>query len=294
MARTVFREQSAPSTVAFVDSPMTAVMETWRLGDNHLFCASMTSNHLSRTARDVRRGPTGTIGIAVQTFGVARFEQDGDQRIVRPGDMMVVELDAPYEFGWAGWGCSRCLHIPTSDVGLTGTQIREAARRLTTSPLYAIVRRHIDDLCIDRDDEVPGLATESLAASSNALIRCLLAPHDPAPDDADIDRWVRRVDTFLTDHLTDPDLSIGAVAGHLDTPVSEVTRLAAVAGVDVPRWITAKRLHRAHADLRRRRTEPDAAFARAHGFADLATFEASFRDLYGLTPRTWWEIRHES
>lgn len=125
MARTVFREQSAPSTVAFVDSPMTAVMETWRLGDNHLFCASMTSNHLSRTARDVRRGPTGTIGIAVQTFGVARFEQDGDQRIVRPGDMMVVELDAPYEFGWAGWVS---LDVCTSRHPTSGSPAHRSAR----------------------------------------------------------------------------------------------------------------------------------------------------------------------
>ena len=295
VARAVFEEQSAPSTVAFVDSPpMAAVMEAWRLGDNHLFCASMTSNRLRRSAHDVRRGPTGIIGIAVQTFGVAQFEQQGFQQVVRPGDMVVVDLDSPYEFGWAGWGRSRCLQIPTPSVGLTGTQLRDAARRVAASPLYGLVRRHINDLCIDRDIEVPDLAANALGSASITLIRTLLVSADLDADSADDpDLFIVRANAFLVDHLADPGLTVDAIADHLGMRVSEVTRLAAAAGVDVPRWIEGNRLNRVHTDLLHSPSGPDLAFARAHGFTDLASLDASFRNSYGLAPRTWWEIRRE-
>ncbi|GAB88231.1 helix-turn-helix domain-containing protein [Gordonia rhizosphera] len=300
VARTVLQEQSAPSTVSFDDSPdVVAVMEAWDLGDAGLFCASMTGNRLRRTARDVRTGPAGTVGVAVQTFGVGRFEQFGHQRVVRAGDIMIVDLDAPYDFGWRGWGRSRCLHVPAETLGLSHEQIRSAAIHIDASPLYPIVRRHIDDLCIGRDAEVPAGAARSLGASSVTLVRSLLTTtrardeedeEGAAPDPALL---VRRVDHFLASHLIDPDLTVGAIAAGVGVSEPDLLRTTMEAGVDLLRWIEARRLSLARAALADSPTRPDPAFARAHGFPDLGSFAAAFSMSYGLDPRDWWALRDE-
>ncbi len=295
VARTVLQEQSAPSTVSFDDSPdVVAVMEAWDLGDAGLFCASMTGNRLRRTARDVQTGPAGTVGVAVQTFGVGRFEQFGVQRVVRAGDIMVVDLDAPYDFGWRGWGRSRCLHVQTETLGLSHEQIRSAAARIDASPLNPMVRRHIDDLCVGRDAEVPAGAARSLGASSVTLVRSLLttttARDEATPDPA---RLVRRVDHFLASHVTDPDLTVGAIAAGVGVPEPDLLATTAEAGVDLHRWIEARRLSLARRALADSPTGPDPAFARSHGFPDLGSFTAAFLTSYGLDPRDWWALRDE-
>lgn len=273
---------------------MAALMESWAIGDASLFCASMTGNRLHRNARDIRRGPAGTIGVAVQAFGVGRFEQHGRRQVVRPGDLMVVDLDAPYDFGWAGWGRSRCLHVPTTMLGLTHAQIRSAAPLIADNPLYAIVRRHVDDLCVGRDAEVPTSAAHSLGVASVTLIRTLLTVAGSRSREVrDPDALLRKIDRYVGANLADPGLSCDTIALYVGMAGHELLRITGEAGVDLPRWIEAKRLSAARDALRTSATGPDPVFAQAHGFTDLASFARAFTHSYGIGPRGWWEIRNE-
>ncbi|MFE0752090.1 hypothetical protein [Gordonia sp. NPDC058843] len=113
---------------------MVAVMEAWRFGRVNLFCASMTGNQLTRSRRNIRSGPAGNVAVAWQEFGVARFEQHGRRREVRPGNLMLVDLDRPYGFSWPGWGRSRCLNVPLDALSADHDGLRRAADRLGHSP----------------------------------------------------------------------------------------------------------------------------------------------------------------
>lgn len=175
-AQATFREQSAPSTIEFHGAAgMSAVMEAWSFGHASVFRATMTGNRLVRSAEDVRRGPNGRIGIAVQECGIGRFEQHGRQQIVRPGELMVVDLDAPYDFGWSGMGGSRCVHVPFDAVAMSRHDLRDAVSRLQTSPLYDLMRRHITDLDIAGDTEIAGPVATALGESTLALATTFLS-----------------------------------------------------------------------------------------------------------------------
>lgn len=295
VARTVFGEQAAPSTVTFAgETRMVAVMEAWRFGRVNLFCASMTGNQLTRSRRNIRSGPAGNVAVAWQEFGVARFEQHGRRREVRPGNLMLVDLDRPYGFSWPGWGRSRCLNVPLAALGTGHDELRRAADRLGHSPVYPLLRRHIRGLCLGREDEVPSSAADSLGNATIALVRALIetAAHDdpPMPDHDGVRDLVGAV---IDSRLHDPDLDAASVTASCGLSRVEACGRLAESGIDLDRWIAARRVAAAGAALRASDVPPDADFAMSLGFSDLRSFVDAFVLTHGMTPRLWWEAHGE-
>ncbi len=296
IAKVVFQEQSAPSTVRFdTTGGMSAVMEAWSFGGASMFRASMTGNHLLRSPRHVRDGPSGKIALAVQERGIGRFEQFGVQRLIRPGDLMVVDLDMPYEFGWAEIGSSRCVHVPFEKLGLSHTEFLDAAGRLHASPLYDTVRRHIVGLCIDRDGEIGGDSCEALGVSTLSLSRALLvSAYDPDADlHRDQDVSLPRIRAHIRERLADPRLTLESIARNYGFTAAELRQWTRERGLDLEQWILAERLHGVRDNLRRSPAPPDAELALRWGFVDLPELRAAFLDNYGIGIGQWWEIRHE-
>ena len=104
---------------------------------------------------------------------------------------------------------------------------------------------------------------------------------------------MRRIDALLADHIADLDLTVAFVADAVGVTECELRRIASEEDVDVQRWIVGARLSRARRDLMSAPAEPDALFAREHGFRDLAALVVAFTTTYGLTPYAWWEMRAE-
>ncbi len=73
------------------------------------------------------------------------------QRVVRSGDLMVVDITRPFDFSWSGPGSSTSVQVPTAELGLSMETVQRAADNLQRSPLYGLVSRHLVDMTRDAD-----------------------------------------------------------------------------------------------------------------------------------------------
>lgn len=93
---------------------------------------------------------------------------------------------------------------------------------------------------------------------------------------------------FVLDHLTDPGLSVDAVARRFGVSGRYVTRVFADAGRPPPAtFLREERLRRAVRLLDGEHRPTVAAVAARCGFADTTTFTRAFRRRFGVTPGAW-------
>ncbi|GAA3713975.1 hypothetical protein [Gordonia hankookensis] len=285
-----FQLQSFPARVTFDPcDDITAVMELWRYGTVSVFRARTTGHRLSRTSTHIRRGPTATLAIAVQETGVGHLEQHGAEESFRPGDLMVVDLDAPYVAGWDGTGAARSIRVPMQDAGVHPGELPELIRRIRASPLHGIVARHIWELC-DTDSPADRRTRGLVGAAGSALVHGLFATvRDPA-DQIRSDALMTMVADFVRSHLTDPGLSAGMIADNLGVSVTELRQLATSEQFDLDRWMLAERLRLARHVIARQGCQMRADQSRSLGFADRAHFAEEFSAAYGLSPQEWLQV----
>ncbi|MDY6808387.1 MAG: helix-turn-helix domain-containing protein [Actinomycetota bacterium] len=289
------QEQSVPSTVRLADeAAVSSRMDVWTYGAASIFRAEMTGFRLIRTPRQISSGPGEMLAIAVHEKCVGMQEQFGTQRYAHPDELMLMDLNSTYDYQLAGMGASRCLHVPVEAVGLPHEVIRTAAERLPASPLYRMVLNHIDALTVHAETLSTGHAAHALGETSIDLVRTLLA----SAYDIDYARGsmtemlLPRIRAYVRRHLTDPALSPAAIASAHGISQRRLFKLCAAADFSLEQWIIAERLDRARDELARpdMREIPVAVIARRCGFVNDSHFSRRFRQLYGLSPRTWRQM----
>jgi hypothetical protein len=160
-------------------------LDLWEFGSARLFTARSTGVTLVRDARAAGGASYEAVAIGVQGLGSGRHETSSGQRIVRSGELMMVDITRPFDFSWSGTGSSTSLQVPISDLGLPVRVVQRAAERLRRSPLYRIVSRHIVDLTADADtlsaSRWPPTSVTRAPTSSGHCWRTLRARATPAP-----------------------------------------------------------------------------------------------------------------
>ncbi|MFI5912168.1 helix-turn-helix domain-containing protein [Dactylosporangium sp. NPDC051541] len=186
------------------------------------------------------------------------------------------------------------LLVDRARLGLPAEAVRAAAPRLTASPLYGLVLRHVTHLPALLDRVGPGPAVALLGSSAVELVRALVATVS-APDEA----WLRaaaagtlfdRIAGFVGDHRRDADLSAARLAAEHGVSVRAVYAAFAARGERLAAWVIRERLRGAHAELAERPDATVAAVAGAWGFTDARHFARRFRAEYGMSP-TQWRLR---
>ncbi|MEU7632402.1 helix-turn-helix domain-containing protein [Nocardia sp. NPDC049220] len=291
------QEASVPSHVV-LDPPedrVHATFDVWQFGEASVFRARTSGIQLIRTPKQVRCSPAPVLAVAVQQAGNGRYEQGSVQRVIQPGDLHVMDLNAPYDFSWRGEGTSTCLHVPLDQLGLSAELIRQAATRVQDSPHYRLVANHIVALTTDAD----ALSTDPAAALSGCasieLIRGLLL--SAGSDDGSgavvaSDIVLSRIRAYVRRSLADPDLGAEQIARAHNMSVRQLYKICANADYSLEQWIISQRLEQVREDL----TKPDnrhrtiSMIARRWGFRDPSHFARRFRAAYGLPPREWRTI----
>lgn len=292
---TAMQENSAPSNVVLEDpASVSSLMEVWSYGEASVFRSRMSGMQLLRTHRQATRDPSPLVAIAVQETAVARYEQRGVQRLVAPGDLMVVDLNSEYDYAWQTFGSSRCLHVPIARLGLPYDVIRAATTRPLRGPLAALVANHISALTVDGDRLSGGPDAHALGEASIDLARALFASMsdgDAARRTA-ADTLMTRIRTHVRQHLGDPTLSAESIAAAHHISPRRLYELCATSGIGLEQWIIDERLHRARELLSwpRSRAVPIATIARRCGFTSHAHFSRRFRALFGVTPSEWRQM----
>ncbi|WP_281874865.1 helix-turn-helix domain-containing protein [Nocardia sputorum] len=288
------QQASVPSHVV-LDGPDECVharFDVWRFGEVSVLRARTSGIQLIRTPKQVRTSPAPVLAIAVRQAGDGRYEQGGVQRVVRPGELHVVDLNAPFDFRRHGDGASTCLHVPLDQLGLPAELISQAAAVVRDSPHYRLVANHIVQLTAEADALSADPAAASSGCASIELIRGLLL--SAASDDANgsvvpSDIQLSRIRAYVRRNLADPELGPEQIARAHNMSVRQLYKICANAEYRLEQWIIGQRLERVRGDLARpdQKHRTIAVIARRWGFRDPSHFARRFRAAYGLSPREW-------
>ncbi len=292
--QTAMMYASAPCHVLHEDphGPLHARMEVWDLGNANIFTHRSSGIRLLRTAKLARQDAMPVIALSVQQRADGRLEQGEHQQVVPPGDLLIVDLSAPYDFSWSGDGAAGCLQIPFDQLGLPLDLVRRAGAGVAASPLYPMVTQHISQLVRDPAGITGDAASAAVAAASIDLARALLVSAVRSG------QWARQVfaETLLTRvrafarmRLTDPDLTPAVIAAAHNISLRQLYKTCAAVDLSLEQWIINERLHHVRHDLAQpdRQHQPIATIARGWGFRDPTHFARRFKARYGMTPTQW-------
>ncbi|WP_165865730.1 helix-turn-helix domain-containing protein [Vallicoccus soli] len=288
--RTALREASGSTHVDLDgDGEVEGRLELRPLGPVRLFTAATTGVAMARTERAVRGASPDAVALAVHGTGTGRYEGGSSRRVVRGGDLLLVDITRPFRFSWTGRGSSASVQVATADLGMPLEAVQRAAARLPSSPLHALVRRHLLDLARS-PAATAGAATEAVGGATAQLVRALLASADDRAGDRGAvleETLVAQVRAYVRQHLRDPELGPDAVAAALSVSRRQLYRVCARHGLSLEQHVIALRLQGARDELAspagRGRTV--AAVAHAWGFRDATHFARRFRAAYGVLPR---------
>lgn len=289
---TTMLAESSGASVALEPHPeVHARMDLWQLDRVDLFRNASSGIALSSNPRQARSGGP-IVALAVQERSAATHEQFGHQQEVAAGSLMMVDLTAPFAFGWTTTGASRALQLPMDDLDLPIDVIRAAGSGLESSPLARTVTNLVVDLFHDADRLVADPVAATVATTTLDLARALLATAGSRGRDArrvHHETLVSQIREHIRQNVRDPDLTPESIARAHHISLRHLHSVCAEASFSPQQWIVARRLEGARAELATsaRRAPLIGAVARRWGFRDPGHFSRRFRQAYGLTPRDW-------
>lgn len=240
----------------------------------HLARVRGTRHVVERSGDLVEARPADSIAVYVTIMGEAVFEQDGQRRVLHPGQLLVCDADRPFVRGFGHGLDELAVKVPRSDFAqLTGhTTVRvpvvvDVAESPHGRALSRLVAR-----AIRRDCPVP--------ADEQAVLElvAVLAGHGDLPV---AHRAAARA--FIEEHVTDPALSASDVAAGTGISERHLSRLFAAAGTSVPKHILSRRLDAAYSVLTTDKSLRTADVAARCGFTSVAYFSQTFRRRFGVT-----------
>ncbi len=295
--RAAVQETSAPCRVEHHEPPeaMRARLRAWGYGTTTLLATDTTRFRLVRTPRHVARDDVPVVALAFQHRGRGEFAQLGHQQVVQGGDLMLVDMTAPYGFGCASGGGSRALLVPFDQLGLPVEVVRRATPRLRASPLHDLVRAHLQRIADGADELSADPGAAALGTATVELVRALVVSAAADP------RWspsvreetlLTRVRAHVAQRPADPGLTPAGIARAHGVSLRQLYKAFAAAGASLEQEVIAARLEAARARLTSpaARTRPIAAVARACGFSDPSHFARRFRAAYGMSPSQWQRV----
>ena len=208
---------------------------------------------MTRRARHLRVAAPERISLALHGPVSGAMTQRDVTRILGAGEMLLVDLTAPYDY-WFSAGGSSSFQIDYDDLDISVAVARIAAVRLGESPLYELVRDHLRRLC--RDAEVLSLspAGPAVGRATTQLMRGLImsaADEGSLRRDALAETLLQQVLYYLRAHLADRDLSAEQIASAHGISVRHLRRTWSEMGVELRDWIIAERLEAARRQLAR-------------------------------------------
>jgi len=291
--RTAMLSVSTPTEVTLADSPDAtwARMEFWNFGDTNLFASSSSSFRLARSRWHLALEGPPLVALAVQTAATADFEQCGQQYTVRPGELMLNDITAAYDYGWEGDGGSCAFQVSHEVLGLPVEVTRAAARRLPASPVYDLTRAHLAYLDQHRGELEDDPGGRHLGRATLELMRALIvsaAGVATVPYDSTAELRESAI-AYIDLHRANPALTPAAIAAAHHVSVRLLYKAFARGGLSVEQTIVGLRLEAARRELARPASTSltVGAIARRCGFTNPSHFGRRFRQRYGVTPKQW-------
>ncbi len=229
--------------------------------------------------------------VVTQLKGAQRYRQGGAAVVLHPGDSTMIDSELP----WSSDSPDECARLYLRVPGwLMENRLRigklpivqrisgEAGLGATLFGLATTLYHEADALSLDEG----AAAVEAYFDILSACVRETDADSGTGHRAAELSS---RIEQFIETHLADPTLGPAEIATAAGVSVRHLHRVFSRKGRTVGDWIRERRLEHCRSDLEdsrlRQRTITDIAFY--WGFSESAHFSRSFKQQFGMCPRTF-------
>ncbi|WNI18900.1 helix-turn-helix domain-containing protein [Actinacidiphila sp. ITFR-21] len=256
-----------------------------------------STSEVLRTPRLIRRYDPELLCVVMAVQGGFAVSQSGRDAVLNAGELALYDSSRPFRLGLAAGGEAMTMvraHMPREFLGLSADHVEPLLGR--SLPGAAGVGGLLSQFLVSatagsaayRPPDLPRLGTVA-----RDLLTALVAHHLDAdsavPDDSRRRTLLMRIDSFVRQHLHDPDLSPATIAAAHHISVGHLHRLFVTRDTTVAAWIRHQRLEHARREL----TDPALHGVPVHriaarwGFRDHPTFTRAFRTAYGTAPKDY-------
>jgi AraC family transcriptional regulator, positive regulator of tynA and feaB len=248
-------------------------------------CNIEASQHRIALPARVKAGEHPYVKILFQTCGISHFEQSGRRIELTPGDCLAYDVSCPHTIV----SPSRTRH---EVVIVPAELLQERGFHWAKMPALKFsgrtgTGRIAHDFVHAAFDEAPKLLPHTASGVADTLIDLLLLPLRDIG--AVCDRGGPavlhlRAQSFIREHLRDPDLSIDQISAALGCSKRYLHMLFSEKGMTVSDYIWQARLQHCRQELEAQggKTITDVAFS--WGFSSSSHFSRVFRKYFGVAP----------
>jgi AraC-like DNA-binding protein len=251
----------------------------------------MSALQAVRTPDLIRESDRGMCLINLGLRGRGRYEQDGRQSVLAPGEFHLVDLSRPSQVAVDASQETLLLMFPRALLPARDKDLREltavgfSARDPYASLVAALgqeLARHLDAYESARSARVGAAFLDLLALAVAERVDRVAA----VPAESRQQAMLAQVQAFIGERLGDPGLSPGMIAAACHVSVRTLHSLYQADNDTVAASVRRRRLERCRRDLLDPglRDRPVGAVGARWGFPDAAGFSRAFRAAYGLPP----------
>lgn len=254
---------------------------------------TVTSNRqrVERRLRRMGQSDDDYFLFAMQLEGVGEVRQDGRRAVLRPGDFAHYDTTRPYELEFESNFRQLVITVPRAQLRMHVPAAEKITAQVMSSNYGAgsILRGVLESLPAAMDQSTPDVQS----ALSSAVLHLIAATLSEVSVRSDVQpsklkRYhLDRIKAYVIQHLSDPELSVAAIAEALDMAVSSLYRAFDSEPRSLAQLIWDQRLAGAKATL----SDPSCSrksikeIALEWGFSDPAHFSKVFRQRFGASPR---------
>jgi len=257
-------------------------------GDAYVADILATGLQLKRSRSHIDRKPCGQLLVALFNRGSCQedFERQDFAFVAEPGDLLLLDLDAPQIATFDSLMSATCAYIPRRHFPFLSND----------SELRPLLIRPRDELhgllkaCLIASAEAQGLTAAAADGALGALASLATIAHGVHPETSDemhgsfLHARRIRAQRFIEERCADPRLDAQRVADHLRISLRSLHLAFEATGVSVGSRILSARLRRARDLLVRFPKRKILDIALDCGFENLATFYRGFSRAYGHPP----------
>lgn len=278
------------SCTSFSERGLLAHQANFALGGVRLADISGNAHAVQRSPQAAWAMPKDSVFASLLVEGDAVFMHEQGCLTATAGQLVLYETRRPYLFGFSGTmrqflvDIPRALFVQECAAGGVPAPMLFGRDRLREGELVTALGAMLDGMVRRAASGTPGGGTEQDVLALITLLGGQRSGGRPAPGAYQAQLIVAR--DYIERHLHDPRLASGRVAAALGVSVRHLGRIFEPAGVTPARYITERRLQRAHQQL----TGGSAAgttiadIAYRWGFSSQAHFTRLFRARFGRTP----------
>lgn len=270
----------------------TAKISGQRFAEVSMLLVSAQQQRVERTQEQIDASSRSNYKLILQLYGEGNLTQHGRDARLGPGDLALIETDAPYILEFDQKFNVLVLMFPKSALGLRSSELTPLlAERLIASERMAGA---ISPFMTALAEQLPTLNTplgHRLVQNLLDLLETFFADeiYQGHGIQDEHSKQLSTIYTYIDNHLQDIELTPSSIAAAHFISVRTLHKLFSSTGVTVSEWIRKRRLERCRQDLSDPLSHdlPVGAIGARWGLMDAAHFSRSFRSEYGLSPSAY-------